>query len=75
MKMILIYDDAGKVVGTVSMTDDSQTANYAKHIEIDGEDFRSNPHEWAEVDVVKKTIHPKPGGVDPTGKQRKEKNK
>lgn len=73
MKKIVVYDHSGKIIGVVVMTDGKQADNYPNRIDIDDEDFSSKPHLWAEVDVEKKSLHPKPGESDPTGKGRKSK--
>ena len=70
MKHIAVYDDNGKIIGRISVTDDLQALNYPNRVELDSEDSASLPELWAEVDVRKKSLRPKSGKVDPTTKRR-----
>ena len=71
MKRFVIYNSTGEIIGRIQLGDASQIINYPEAVEVDGEDFASVPEEWAEVDKDRKTLHPKPGKIDPTGKGRK----
>ena len=75
MKFFIVYDGAGEIVGRYSVTDPKQMENYPAAVETDSADYHSTPEHWAEVDVTKKTIHPKPDNSDPTGKARKPKSR
>ena len=70
MTLIITYDAAGNITGRISMSDGTQVVNYPNNIEIDGEDYAAVPEDWAEIDLNKKSLRPKPGRVDPTSKGR-----
>ena len=70
MKLFITHDLAGTVTGRFSASDPKQMENYPSAVEIDTEDYHAKPEIWGEVDVVKKTLHPKPGKSDPTSKRR-----
>lgn len=71
MRQIIVYAPDGSIVGRVQMSDPTQANNYPMAVDVDAEDFNSEPERWAEVDIQKKTLHPKPGKVDPTSRGRK----
>ena len=71
MKLIVVHDGAGKIIGRIAMSDDREAANYTNRIEIDEEDSNSEPERWAEVDIETKTLRPKAGQSDPTSKKRR----
>ena len=71
MKLFVIHDSAGNIVGRYMVTDDLQADTYRNRVDIDNEDYASRPEQWAEINIGTKEIRPKPGEVDPTSKGRR----
>lgn len=71
MKLFIVYDPTGNIIGRYMTTDNAQADKYAYGVDIDNEDYTSKPEQWAEVDIITKKLRPKFGAIDPTNKGRR----
>lgn len=74
MRGVVYNPITGEIEAAVLIGGPEQRRMFSEYLlELDDEDFESGPYLWAEIDVQRKTIHPKAGKIDPTSKQRKPK--